>query len=53
MQVKDDGKLDQIYAVPVMVVNYEYILKPKPTTYAVKLNEKCVRKKKLKLLQSF
>lgn len=46
MQVRDDGDLNQIYAVPMMVANYKYILKRKSTKFADKLNYKCVRKKK-------
>lgn len=48
MQVRDDGDLHQIYEVPVMVVNYEYMLKLEPTTFADKLNRKRVLNKKVK-----
>lgn len=46
MQVRDDGDLDQIYEVPIMVANYEYVQKLVSTKFAEKLNGKCVVKEK-------
>lgn len=37
IQVRDEGDLEQIYAVPMMVANYKYILKLKPTKFPDKL----------------
>lgn len=45
-QVRDDDDVDQICAVPTMIVNYKCILKLEPIEFADKLNGKCVRKKK-------